>query len=145
MPRIALSRGYFAEVDDADFDWLTSYNWSALLTDSDVVYAYGKFGDKNQLMHRVILGARRSEQVDHIDGDGLNNRRSNLRICTHAQNLMNKPARGYRKQKGRYYARIMIEGKEIALGGYATEEEATAAYQAATKRYFGEFACAQRG
>jgi len=87
--------------------------------------------------------------VDHINGDGLDNRRQNLRVVTHAQNLMNqrrsaantsgvKGVSWYRKTS-RWKAQIAVFGKKMHIGYYLTKEEAAAAYEEASKRLHGEF------
>lgn len=94
-------------------------------------------------MHREILGEQCAGfEVDHINGNRLNNRRENLRIATRSQNASNRPKyyssglskyKGVRKVKGRskWSARIFVDGKEIHLGQYETEEEAAMAYNKA--------------
>lgn len=106
------------------------------------------------VMHRVILTRmldrelERSEQVDHIDGDGLNNRRSNIRLATNSQNSMNKGIlsnnqTGYkgvvRRKNGEYTAKITVNGKRTFLGTFDTAIEAYEAYCAAAKDLHGEF------
>lgn len=106
-------------------------------------------------MHRVILGAQRGQEVDHRDGDGLNNRRTNLRLATRAQNQRNKSAThtnrsGYKGVSlfttpgmwatGKWYARIKLNRQTIHLGYFATAEQAARAYDCAARLYHGEFA-----
>jgi hypothetical protein len=83
--------------------------------------------------------------LDHINGDPYDNRLSNLREATHAENARNVRKRrsgrkGVVKIGRRYYARIVYAGRQIALGGYATEDEAHGAYAEAAKIYHGAFA-----
>ena len=87
--------------------------------------------------------------IDHINGDKLDNRRSNLRICTKQQNVCNNDThkdvrkgkyKGYSLSRGKYAARIKVKGKLIYLGGYDTEEAAALAYNAAAIKHFGEYA-----
>ena len=104
-------------------------------------------------MHRLILGAPLGADVDHRDGDGLNNTRSNLRLASRSQNMANvtRTVHGASsKYKGITFiarlrlhpwkAQITVGGQHIDLGRWATEEEAARAYDAAAVKYFGEFA-----
>ena len=99
-------------------------------------------------MHRVILGIIDTNIIcDHLNGDKLDNRRCNLRVATPTQNSINRKgksgrllSKGIRKFRNRYFARIIINRKEIALGGYATEGDAIKAYNEAAKKYHGKFA-----
>ena len=102
-----------------------------------------------RLLHRMLLGAPAGMQVDHIDGDPTNNRRANLRLCSHADNHKNlrKPTNntsGYKgvswcKQKKRWQSKIRAGGKQYHLGRFDTPEQAKAAYDAAAERLFGDF------
>lgn len=127
-----------------------------------VIYAWRYVGPRRsrrrQSMHRIILSRIlrrelvRAEKVDHIDGNGLNNTRENLRLASHAQNKMNMPkpskANATSKYKGVSWSKrercwcafITIEGKSTYLGGTRNEEEAARLYDAAAKEHFGEFA-----
>lgn len=102
-------------------------------------------------MHRLILNVTDAIVfVDHIDGNGLNNQRSNLRACSNAENLMNRPANknntsGFKgvildKTNGKWIAQIMLKRKHIGLGSYSNKIDAAKAYNDAAKIYFGEFA-----
>lgn len=156
MIRIPLSRGMFAIVDDEDAD-VGSVKWHARPSGWKAVYAsrngaWPKRGTVN--MHTVI--AQRAgiigpgQYVDHVNGDGLDNRRSNLRAATVAQNNRNTgPKRGNKsgykgvhfcKRERRWVAQIAINGKKRALGYHATAEAAARAYDRAAKELHGEFA-----
>jgi hypothetical protein len=106
-------------------------------------------------MHRFLLLPERGVLVDHINGDGLDNRRMNLRLANHSQNAANrcKPQRSrstsrYKgvffeasgKRKKRWRALIKVDGQTIHLGSYSEEIEAAVAYDIAAKKHFGEFA-----
>ena len=91
MPMIHLTQGKTVVFDKKDKEMLLKYNWWAVFLGSGW-YAATKISGKRILMHRMLLGLSFGEEgiVDHIDGDGLNNRRDNLRIVTHTQNMRNK-------------------------------------------------------
>lgn len=99
-------------------------------------------------LHKLIMGT--SGEVDHINGKPWDNRRENLRICSHSQNLQNKKiqinnrlgVKGVFQATGRrkYTAKIMVGGKNITLGQYDTVEQAKAEYDKAARHHFGEFA-----
>ena len=145
--RIQLSKGYYAEIDAIDLPLVAKYKWYAFV-DRNTVYAHHK-GRKSGtlLLHRVILNAPRHLQVDHRDGNGLNNKRNNLRLATSSQNNHNRHkikarsgVQGVKFSKNRWEARINIDKKEIYLGRFITKEQATIVRELAAKRYFGEFA-----
>jgi len=106
---------------------------------------------KKVLMHRLIMNAQPTEDIDHHDGNGLNNRRRNLRPATVSQNLGNMRrlrsdgSSGFKgvhfvRKLGKWQARIQSQGKRVSLGCFATKELAAQAYDEAAKRIFGEFA-----
>lgn len=109
----------------------------------------GKY--KLLFLHRVLMGLCNDTQmsVDHINGDPLDNRKVNLRVCTHAENMRNTRMHrdngsGYKgvsfhPQTGKWRARIMVSGHQIQLGLHSSPEEAHAAYSAAAVSYHGEF------
>lgn len=145
--RIPLTRGLFALVDPADAGRVNRYKWCA--GESKGAY-YAKRGDysggkhRTVRMHTFIVGAGPGVDVDHIDGDGLNNRRGNLRICRHIENTANqrKPSSNTSGYKGVYF----LGGKWAAkirtryLGLFDTAQEAACAYDTEARRVFGEFA-----
>lgn len=105
------------------------------------------------LMHRFIMGVTDSRFVDHRDHNPLNNQRSNLRICTPAENCRNSRKRSaarassrfkgvcWHKGRSRWRASIVVNYKNITIGQFADELEAARAYDRAAREHFGEFAC----
>lgn len=97
---------------------------------------------KYVLIHRWIMGVTNPKlQIDHIDNNTANNKKENLRICTHAQNQQNIKNKGYsfHKKSGKYQTRISKDGKLKHLGYYKTPEEAQQVYRKAHAEAFGEF------
>lgn len=141
-----------ALVDDADYDSLKDRRWYiATLGYSNGLYAATKVNYKHVSMHRLLLSAGKNEMVDHKDGNGLNNQRSNLRKCTRSQNAANSAVarnsttgyKGVRKhhKSGKFEASIQCNGKRVWIGcTYKTAEEAAIAYNNAAVIQFGEFA-----
>ncbi len=148
MKKIPLTQGKFALVDDEDFSSLDMLNWFAKKSSSGVFYAATTKNYKTVFMHRVILNPTENLQVDHIDGNGLNNTRANLRICTFLDNLKNKRIsknnktgfKGVVIERNKYKAQISVNGRSINLGRFITAGEAASAYDKAALKYFGEFA-----
>lgn len=155
MKTIELSQGKVALVDDADYDGLSKFKWHAIKGQSTwyavrnaPICADHKNPRTTVQMHRVILSAKRGQFVDHANGNGLDNRKENIRICDKSQNAMNRRVpkhnvagiKGVRFDHGHWDARICVHGKNIYLGRFDTSAEATRAYNAGARRYFGEFA-----
>ena len=146
---IPLTQGKYALVDAADFKYLSRYKWHAL-KGSATYYAVRSNARKNIRMHRLITNAPKNMLVDHIDHDGLNNTRANLRICTKAQNNRNQRPRKnttsrykgvhYDKKAKAYYAKIKHKGKRITIGKFKNETEAAKAYDKEAKKRFGKYA-----
>jgi hypothetical protein len=155
MIEIPLTRGLVAMIDDEDFDLVSRYTWHAVKP-TDKFYAATRICDESGVsrciyMHRLILGvSAREDQVDHHNGNGLDNRRSNLRRCDNTQNNCNKGKtrrntsgfKGvtYDRQHGRWRAQIGVNRKVKYLGLFDTAEAAFAARCAASAKYHGEFA-----
>jgi hypothetical protein len=146
MKEIKLSKGFVAQVDDEDFEYLNQFKWYVYI---DRVYRYALRRDnksrKRIKMHRVILNASDNILVDHIDHNGLNNQRNNIRLCTNTQNQWNMKGRrngfkGVSIEKYSFRAAIKYQNKTIHLGSFKTEEDAAKAYDKKATELFGEFA-----
>jgi hypothetical protein len=154
---IPLTRGKFAVVDDEDFDELSRYNWHCVTSKkSQTIYAARTATQAERMsgapkfikMHRQITMAPPRQRIDHKDGDGLNNRRDNLRFATHQQNMFNKSReqRSSAKYKGLarhstgWISSIIVNDKAHHLGIFPTQWAAAIVYNTAALRYFGEFA-----
>lgn len=139
MPWIVIGprEEYETYVDDCDVHLLEEKSWYF----SDGYVRHKLAAGKHLHLHREILKPLSHEHTDHIDGNGLNNSRSNLRICTHAQNMQNVMGKGaYQRKSGRWQALIRHESKQMHIGYFDTYEEAHAAYLAKSKELRGEFA-----
>lgn len=150
MKTILLKSGLKAMVDDQDYDELSKYSWGSTQKRNTTYCERGREG-KCVFMHREILGkiAKRNV-VDHIDGNGLNNQRSNLRICSHRENIRNsklssKNTTGFkgvyfRKDEGKYMAYIRHDYKMYNLGLFKTAKEAAIVRNKKALELHGEFA-----
>jgi len=150
MREINLTQEKVALVDDEDYQYLNSFKWYAMES-RKTFYAVRRIrvnGKQNTVwMHGEILNGK---GIDHIDHDGLNNQKSNLRFCTPSQNLMNTRKREntssvykgvyFYKQSNKWRAQIMINGKYARLGCFASEVDAARAYNTKAIELFCEFA-----
>lgn len=144
MKEIQLSQGKVALVDDEDFEYLNQWKWHF----SSRGYAMRRAYKKNIHMHRAVFRIDEKLQCDHINGNRIDNRKSNLRPCTQNENMMNKKAyknnktgyKGVNFQNGKYHASISILGKKTHLGHFKTAEEAARKYDEAAIQKFGIFA-----
>jgi hypothetical protein len=145
---IPLSRGMVALVDSEDVDRVSLHTWRAI-KQCRVWYAFAKVGGRDLSLHRFVLEAKSGQVVDHINRDGLDNRKTNLRFCTRGENRRNAigwPERrksrfkGLSLNKGRWQVRIKLNRKTICLGTYADEVDAAKAYDRAAVVIHGDFA-----
>lgn len=155
---IELSRGKVALVDSEDWEYLNKFNWhtsnsSSKHTPLTSWRAYRKINKRRVGMHNIIMNCPKGMLIDHINHDGLDNRKSNLRICTPAQNSINKrnsPLRNnnykgvkWLEHQQRWCVRMgsTKSGTAKYVGTYDTEIEAAKAYNNAAIEMYGEFAC----
>lgn len=153
---IPLTKGMFALVDDDDFSRVNEYKWCAH-QDGGRWYSFRYFSKDGQRtfmsLHRFIIGTPVGMETDHINGNGLDNRKCNVRICTRNQNQANKSKSWgkHSKYKGvsyaknrqspkRWFAQIVSNNKHYHCGYYLTEIEAAKAYNENAIKFFGEFA-----
>lgn len=153
MIEILLTQGQVALIDNCDYELVSGYRWCAhrgcltFYAITNILLTDGKRA--SLLMHRLILSAPPHLETDHIDHDGLNNQRINLRLCTCSQNHMNgrarrgrsSPFKGVRLFGRKWLAEIGHGGKSTCLGLHNTPEEAALAYDAKARELFGEFSC----
>lgn len=153
MIEIPLPNGVVALIDDEDAG-LLNFKWHALLRSDGVGYYVLRNLPKSEhprgsaYLHRDVLGATPVQRVDHRDGNGLNCRRSNLRIATVAQNGMNMRLpkhntsgyKGVRKRGIRWQAYIKLDQRQLCLGRFDSAVEAAIAYNIRASELFGEFA-----
>jgi hypothetical protein len=144
--RVPLGNGLFAVVDAEDYEEVSKYKWRAS-HHGRTIYATCVRRGRVVYMHRMLMHARKGQLVDHADGNGLNNRRCNLRLCNHQQNRANVGPRGGASRyvgvyrcKGRWAARIVYRGKTYQIGTFDTEIEAAKARDRKAYEFFGEYA-----
>lgn len=147
---IPLKHDQYAIVDDTDHEYLSRFKWYY----HRYVYRPARDGivGRTVAIHREIMKPSPGYSVDHINGDPLDNRRCNLRICTQSQNSANSKIRKNKISKFKgvvrlkdcennpWMARIRCQGQDVYLGCFPTQEDAARAYDAKAKELFGEFA-----
>jgi hypothetical protein len=151
--KIPLTQGRSAKVDPGDYIWLAQFKWYCHKREYGC-YAMrnggGGTSGKKVLMHRQIMDTPAGLVCDHINRNGLDNRKANLRNCTKQENNLNQRShRGsvskykgvyWKKDMRRWAASVQIDGRREHLGYFASEAEAAKAYDAAARKYHGEFA-----
>lgn len=149
MKVIELTRGFVAIVDDEDFAELAQYRWRYQTGGYAVRNSKGPDGKTRTIrMHCAIMGRRSGFEIDHRNGNGLDNRRGNLRFATHEQNSWNQAAhknsktgiRGVHQIGYKFRARARVGSERIHIGYFETAEEAKAAYNTFILANHGEFA-----
>ena len=154
MVIIPLTRGFSAIVDDTDAD-LSEMKWYASNADYAVRNIRNGVSRSTVILHRVIMSRvigrelLQTEYVDHIDGNTMNNRRSNIRISNECGNARNRKVskrniigvKGVSKHRNKWRVRLMANGKIVNIGLFSTLEEAAMAYRSASLFYHGNFAC----
>lgn len=152
--RIPLTRGQFARVDPEDYPWLSQFRWHCQKR-PHTCYAVRTLWVNGEAckvwMHREVMDTPARLVCDHINHDGLDNRRRNLRNCTKGQNNLNKPSyrNGESRYKGlwrrhgasRWHVSIQVGGHEKNLGVFDSEIDAARAYDEAARRLHGQYAC----
>lgn len=155
VKEIPLSQGKVTLVDDQDFERLNKVKWCATKgTNTYYVMRHqylgcfnGKKKFKTEMIHRVIMNPTKDMMIDHINGDGLDNRKSNLRIVTHRQNLQNMTHANkstkytgvhWVKRESHWAARITINGKRKYLGSFHDPLSAAIIYEFVLREVIGE-------
>jgi hypothetical protein len=146
---VPLTHWLFAVVDAEDFERVSARRWFACPSGRGRIYARSSSASPRVSMHRFIVDAPVGLHVDHANGCTLDNRRSNLRLCTPRENSRNQTRKaagrssrfkGVSHHEGRWRAVITVDRALVWLGRFATELEAAHAYDAAAVKHFGEFA-----
>jgi hypothetical protein len=155
VKKIPLTQGYVALIDDEDYRRVAKSSWR-ILKSGDRLYALHDISIKGEkiakketaeLMHRFILNAKKGSIIDHIDGNGLNNQKENLRFVSNRQNAQNRhrgiksskfPGVCFHKKNKNWVSHIMVDGKIRHLGSFSDEKEAAKAYEKACREIVGE-------
>lgn len=156
MKKIRLTQGKYALVDDEDFNYLNSFKWHSTKITKSAKTCYAVRNQrqngikKNITMHRFLMNFPVGKQIDHKDGNGLNNQRENLRICNSSENHRNGKIRvdntsGYKgvtwhKKNKKWQTGLTVLGKYIFIGMFDGKKEAAMAYNKEAKKLFKEFA-----
>lgn len=160
MMKISLSKGQVAIVDDAEFEKVSAFDWCAKYVPctksfyavrNESIVIGGVKKRRTMSLHRFIMGLKYGDkrQVDHQNHDTLDNRRANLRVCTHVENARNvrmhsNNSSGYRgvtwnRDRKKWLAQAQLNSKQRYLGLFDTKEKASRAYEEFTDKHHGEF------
>ena len=139
MKKIKLSTGKYALVDDEDFELVSKYYWNGK-----------RYATTLLPMHRLIMGVSKGQEIDHINADKMDNRKANLRIVTHGENLMNRPPlknnttglKGvtWHQREQKYQVRVSKGRKREFLGYFEDKIEAAKIYNKRAKELYGDIA-----
>lgn len=155
MPRITLTQGKSVIVDKVNVDkllkigkWLALFNGFKWYAIRRVKNKKGKWD--HLYMHRFLTGAPKGKEVDHKNGNGLDNRISNLRVCSPSENQHNRGRQknnksgfkgvSFNKERNKFQVFIALNSKHIYIGQFNSAEEGASAYAIAAKKYHGKFA-----
>ena len=155
MKKIKLTQGKFALVDDEDFLWLSKWKWryksgKQVAIRTNLPASNGR--SKTEIsMHRALKNSPKTVYISHRNGDYLDNRKSNLRVCLRTETSMGQRKKStvmtsrfkgvcFKKDRTNWHAQIMKNGKNYYLGVFDSEEDAALAYNEAAQKMFGEFA-----
>jgi hypothetical protein len=160
MKKIKLTQNKWTLIDDEDFELVNKYKWRYVKAHNGNGYAHHTIHDKEFYkinkkrriitlnIQNLIMNPPKGMLVDHINNDGLDNRRCNLRICSYKQNTCNKRKtqntelkyKGISKYGNRFRAQLHDGGKRYSINGFKTQKEAAIAYNKKAIELFGEFA-----
>jgi hypothetical protein len=150
LKRVPLTKGKEAVIDAEDFDLVSQFSWHCSTNGYACAREKGRRQDprKQVWMHRLIAQTPEDMFTDHANGDKLDNRKTNLRLCDKQQNAANSKLRsdnttGYKgvvKVKSGWRAEIWLNGKHQHIGIYNSIKEAATAYMEAANKHFGEYA-----
>lgn len=149
--QLPLTQGKFAIVDDDVYEWASKYKWHAVRKKNSFYAVRNTERNPHQTkihLHREIMSAPIGVMVDHINGDGLDNRRENMRFANYAENGRNRGMQTNNKSGykgvglfgGRWYSRIGVDGEQVHIGYFRDPEDAAMAYDAAAIAFHGDFA-----
>ena len=149
MKEVTLTRGKVALLDDEDFERVSAHKWCYMTAGYGARSVCQGKSKRIVYLHRFLLEAPDGKRVDHIDGNKLNNQRSNLRLCTHQENMQNSKqyannTSGHKgvafdKFTGSWKAYINVAGKTVHLGRFPTAELAAEYRNSMAEKVFGEF------
>lgn len=153
MRLVQLTRGKYAIIDSEDFSAVECYKWNysnSGYAKTAVPHPTIKGRQSYLYMHTLLMSTPKGMHVDHKDGNSLNNQRSNLRLCSHADNMRNSKIPknntsgykgvGFLKRSGRWNACIYFMNKRIHIGNYTNKDDAARAYDTKATELYGEFA-----
>ena len=140
-------------IDECELDTIRLFNWRILIDYRETHYAVAYSQGRTIRMHRLILNAPSNLCVDHINHNGLDNRRCNLRLCTRGENsrnrrpslMKNNRLKGVLRHRAKWQAMIQVANRRLYLGTFSAAEEAALAYDEAARKHFGSFALCNFG